>query len=248
MPTTDRVAFGDGLSPSRTYRPAGEPLGVGHDELRDAKRARRCADRRRRGVPDHGSRPRAGTQLLRHRRRLRRRAWSHRVDRRAVVRPGRSTPRAGGAGHQGLQHAQPVAERRTPLGAAHPAGVRGQPAPPADRPHRPLPDAPRRPRHAVGGDLAGDGPARRAGQGPLRRQQQLRRVAHRQGERGGGETRIARSGVGAEPLQPQCPDGRARSASCVRRLWRGRHPVEPARRRVARRRARRPRDGWSTWW
>ena len=52
---------------------------------------------------------------------------------------------------------EPVAERRQPLGAAHPPGVRGQPAAPADRPHRPLPDAPRRPRHAVGRDLAGDG-------------------------------------------------------------------------------------------
>ena len=37
------------------------------------------------------------------------------------------------------------------------ARVRRQPAPPADRPHRPLPDAPRRPRRAVGRDLAGDG-------------------------------------------------------------------------------------------
>ena len=62
-----------------------------------------------------------------------------------------------------------------PLGAPHPAGVRRQPAPHADRSHRPVPDAPRRPRHAVGGDLAGDGPARRAGQGALRGEQQLRR-------------------------------------------------------------------------
>ena len=38
-----------------------------------------------------------------------------------------------------------------------------QPASAGDRPHRPLPDAPRRPGHAVGGDLAGDGAARRAG-------------------------------------------------------------------------------------
>ena len=39
-------------------------------------------------------------------------------------------------------------------------------------------------RHAVGGDLAGDGAARAPGQGALRRQQQLRRLAHRAGQRG----------------------------------------------------------------
>ncbi len=36
-------------------------------------------------------------------------------------------------------------------------------APAADRPHRPLSDAPCGPGHVVGGDLAGDGPAHRAG-------------------------------------------------------------------------------------
>ena len=40
---------------------------------------------------------------------------------------------------------------------------------PADRLHRPLPDAPRRPRDAVGRDLAGDGAACPGGQGHLRR-------------------------------------------------------------------------------
>ena len=54
-------------------------------------------------------------------------------------------------------------------------------APAADRLHRPLPDAPRRPEHAVGGDLGGDGGAPPAGQGPLRRLVELRRLAHRQG-------------------------------------------------------------------
>ena len=73
-------------------------------------------------------------------------------------------------------------------------------------------------------------------------------VAHREGERGGDATRIARSGVGAEPLQPQRADGRARGAPGVRRLRRGRDPVEPARRRTARRRARRPCRGRSTRW
>ena len=63
-------------------------------------------------------------------------------------------------------------------------GLRRQPAPDADRPHRPLPDAPRRPHRAVGGGLAGDGHTDPAGQGHLRRQQQLRRLAHRPGQRG----------------------------------------------------------------
>jgi aryl-alcohol dehydrogenase-like predicted oxidoreductase len=52
----------------------------------------------------------------------------------------------------------------------------------ADRPHRPVPDAPRRPRHPLGRDLAGDGTLCPAGQGHLRRQQQLRRLAHRPGQ------------------------------------------------------------------
>ena len=69
-----------------------------------------------------------------------------------------------------------LAERGSPVGARHPPGVRRQPPSAADRLHRPLPDAPRRPRHAVGRDLAGDGRARAAGQGALRRQQQLRRA------------------------------------------------------------------------
>ena len=40
---------------------------------------------------------------------------------------------------------------------AHPPGLRESPQAPADRPHRPVPDAPRRPQHALGGDLAGHG-------------------------------------------------------------------------------------------
>ena len=54
---------------------------------------------------------------------------------------------------------------------------------PAHRPHRPVPDAPHRSRRLVGRDLAGDGAARPAGQGPLRRLEQLRRLAHRPRER-----------------------------------------------------------------
>ena len=66
---------------------------------------------------------------------------------------------------------------------------------PADRLHRPLPDAPRRPRHAVGRDLAGDGPARAAGQGALRRA-------------------AATSPAGTSCRPTRRPRAAARSASC----------------------------------
>ena len=45
----------------------------------------------------------------------------------------------------------------------HPSRLRREPAPAADRSHRPLPVPPRRPRGAVGRDLAGDGDARAGG-------------------------------------------------------------------------------------
>ena len=78
--------------------------------------------------------------------------------------------------------------------------------------------------------LAGDGPAGRAGQGDLRRQLELRGLAHRGGQRGRSASRLARPGVRAEPLQPQDPDGGARGGPRVRGV-RPRPPaVEPARR------------------
>ena len=55
--------------------------------------------------------------------------------------------------------------------------------------------------------------------------------------------RLARPRVGAEPLQPQCPHGRARGAAGVPGLRRRRDPVEPARGWSARRRAAGSRPG-----
>jgi hypothetical protein len=68
-----------------------------------------------------------------------------------------------------------VIEDARSFGLPHPQGLRGQSASTGDRPHRPVPDVPRRPKHAVGGDLAGDGAACYCRQGGLPRQQQLRR-------------------------------------------------------------------------
>ena len=74
-----------------------------------------------------------------------------------------------------------------------------------------------------------------AGQGALRRQLELRRLARRAGQRGRQAAGLAGPGVGAEPLQPQRPHGRARGAAGVSGVRGRRHPVEPARRRPARR-------------
>ena len=69
----------------------------------------------------------------------------------------------------------------------------------------------------------------------LRRQQQLRGLAHRAGERSRGEAQLPRPRERAEPLQPRVAHGRARGAARVPRLRPRRHPVEPARGRDARR-------------
>ena len=68
-------------------------------------------------------------------------------------------------------------------------GLRRVAAAAADRLHRPLPDAPRRPRHAVGRDLGGVRRPAHAGQGPLLRLVQPRRLAHREGPGGGAPPR-----------------------------------------------------------
>src|SRR5262249_10813042 len=96
---------------------------------------------------------------------------------------------------------------------------------------------------AVGRDLAGVGATGGAGQGPLRREQQLRGLAHRRGAGGGRGASLPRARLRAEPLQPRRADGRARADPGVPGARDRRHPVEPARGRVARRRAREGRGG-----
>ena len=113
---------------------------------------------------DHGPGARARHQLLRHGQRLR-------LRKRARARPRRSSaagsPRAAAGARRPCSPPSSTAtwatgrtrasSRRCNIRRACDASA----AAPADRLHRPLPDAPRRPGHAVGRDLAGDGgPAR----------------------------------------------------------------------------------------
>ena len=112
----------------------------------------------------HGRGGRGGHQPLRHRRRLRRPAVAGHEeglrrrggDRRPVAAAQRA-PRRHRPGHEGLPADGTRPERPPAVRLPHPARLRGEPAAAADRSHRPVPDAPRRPGHAVGGDLAGDG-------------------------------------------------------------------------------------------
>ena len=178
-------------------------------------------------------------QLLRHRERLRLEEGRgrHRADHRPVVRPGRRAAREDRDRHQALRLDERLAQRHLPVRAQHPARVRRVAAAAADRLHRPLPDAPRRPVDAVGRDLGGvRGPAP-AGQGALRRLVQLRRLAHRARRR---RRRGAATSLGLVSEQSIYnllhADGRARGAAGLPGLRPRRHPVVAAARRAARRR------------
>ena len=89
--------------------------------------------------------------------------WHRGRDRRPVA-AAQWAPRRHRLGHEGLPADGPWSERPPAVGLPHRSRVRGEPAAAADRSHRPVPDAPRRPGHAVGGDLAGDGAAGPRGQ------------------------------------------------------------------------------------
>ncbi|CAA9245040.1 MAG: Uncharacterized oxidoreductase YrpG, partial [uncultured Corynebacteriales bacterium] len=222
-----------GVHPPRPYRAARLAAGPRHHELRSG-------DRRADLARDHGPRARARHQLLRHRQRLRlgREPRPHRGDRRQLVRLRRRPPGQDRHRDQDVrQHGRRLAQQRQAVRAEHPPGLRGLAAAAADRPHRPLPDAPRRPGHPVGRDLAGDGHPRRPGQDPLRRLVELRRLEHRPGQRGRRPAQLPRPGRRAVDLQPAGPRGRAGGAAGRGGVRAGRHPVEPAAGRPARRRA-----------
>ena len=178
-------------------------------------------------------------QLLRHRQRLRRRR-PPRLDRgnhRPLVRPGRRAARTHRAGHQALRHHDGPAQRVQAVRAEHPPRPGRQPQAAADGLHRPLPVPPRRPGHAVGRDLAGDRRRGPAGQDPVCRQQQLRRLAHRPGPGGGRPPPLHRPGQRAVHLQPADPRRRAGGHSGRAAVRAGADPLVAAAGRAAGRRA-----------
>ena len=144
-------------------------------------------------------------------------------------------------------------------------GRRGLAAPPADRLHRPLPAAPRRPRGAARGDLGRDGRAGRAGQGRRARDvrgQRLRARARardppgrvravrglavdaRRLRRGRAVVRRARRRVPAlRAAGPRLPDRQARAADVPARRLPQEQPALPAGGDGRQRRARRAREG-----
>ncbi len=128
---------------------------------------------------------------------------------------------------------QRLAQRPGTLRPPHHRGLRQLAPPPADRLDRPLPDAPRRPVDAVGGDLAGDGDPGRAGQGALRRIVQLRRLAHRRRAGRGGETQLPRPRLRTVHLQPHDALRRTRGRAVRDRTRHRHHPVVAAARRPA---------------
>ena len=180
------------------------------------------------GPPDHGRRPRCRHQLLRHRQRLRRQARPSRSSaagsRRAAAGARRSCspPRCTAA------VTWPNTSRLSALHIRHAcdASLRR-----LQTDHIDLYQM-----HHVDRDTPWDEIWQAmdllvaAGQGHLRRQLQLRRLAHRPGERGRPAARLARPRLRAEPLQPQRPDGGARGAARVPGLRPRRPAVESARR------------------
>ena len=190
---------------------------------------------------DHGRGHRARRQLLRHRERVRTSPGrrSDRGDHRPLVREGRRPAREGRAGEQGLRADGRLAERGAPVRARDPQGVRGVAQAAAHRPHRPVSDAPHRPRRVVERGLAGDGAARAAGQDPLRRLEQLRGLAYRARQRDRAvrgtssawrRSRACTTSARAPSSWRSCPRsastawGSSRTARCPAGCWPARCP------------------------
>ena len=186
----------------------------------------------------------------------------------------RRAPRRCAKGRARDQGRRPVARhavdsRRQPRSARrrHRAGLRRQPAPTADRRHRPLPDPlaepqcadvrpdlfrpeARRRNSAGAGAARGARNARQGGQGAPHRAVQRDRLRPRRVRARGASLRPPARGDGAEPLLPDQSHARERAGRgdvpprrVVARLFAAR--LRPAHRQVRRARVRRPRPAGS---
>ena len=138
--------------------------------------------------------------------------------RRSSARPSGS-PRRGARRDQGRGSDGRRAERRGALAPPHHPGVRGEPAAAGDRPHRPLPGARVGRPDAARGDAGGARPARRLGQGPLRRLLELRGLAADEGARHRRPARV-RSGSSASRSTTRCRPARPSTSWCPPRSTR----------------------------
>ena len=141
-------------------------------------------DHRGRQLRHHGPGAGAGHQLLRHRQRLRLEEGRgrHRADRRPLVRAGRRAARRRSSWRPRSTARWATGPTSRGLSAYHIRRACEESLRRLQTDHIDLYQMHHIDRDdAVGGDLAGDGAAGAAGQGALRRQQQLRRLAHRAG-------------------------------------------------------------------
>jgi hypothetical protein len=150
-----------------------------------------------------------------------RRDQPHRHRRRLLRRPVRGDPRRGadrpqGPGarrHQGADADGRRPERRRPFPPARHLRLRGEPAPPRHRPHRPVPGARVGRQDPARGDARGARPADPAGQGALRRCLQLRLLAADEGPRHRGKARPAAVRQPADLLLAAGPRGGVRTGA-----------------------------------
>ena len=168
--------------------------------------------------PNGRRRPGRRCHAVRHRRHLRLR-YVGGVPRTCSGRP----PRRRRSGHQGRQRDERRPTGTRTVAAVGDAVVRGQPAPPANRPHRRVSDAPTRSRHAHRRDSAGLRRPGSGGQGARRRDVDVLACT------AGGSSRRRRTAGLDRALQ------RATTVLCTRACRRGRGPavVSPARCRHA---------------
>ncbi len=170
-----------------------------------------------------------------------RRGEPHRHRRRLLRRPVRGdrgpgpagAPGRGTRGYQGADADGPRAERRRAVPPPRHLRLRGQPAPPRHRPHRPVPGARVGRPDPARGNPARAGPAGLLRQGALRGGVQLRLLAADEGAGHRGAPGPAAVRQPADLLLAAGPRGRVRADPARRRPGPGRPGVEPAGGRAA---------------